>query len=407
MNKSPSRSNLLWRLLRQHISLPQFLAFFLANLLGMFIVLLGFQFYRDVRAVFLQEDNFLGQQYLIINKHVSAANVIGLGRKTMFTEREIEALRHQSFCRSVGAFTPSCYDVYCSMGIEGIATFGTEMFFESVPDSFIDADLSQWHFDAEEGSIPIILPRSYLALYNFGFAQTRSLPKLSEGVVGMIQIKTRIRGNGLEESFNAHVVGFSSRLNTILVPQSFMEWSNRRFSPSAVNPPSRLILRVTNAADESLVSYMKEHKYEVQDNKADLGRTVFVIRLLATLVIAVGALISLLSFYLLMLSIYLLVQKNTEKIQTLMLIGYSPRRVAMPYQALTFIMNTFVLLLAFALLLLVRHYYLSLLHSMFPGYPEVSLWPTLLLGGLLLFVVTCCNTVAIHQRISSRWNNKE
>ena len=35
---------LVWKLLRQHISIPQFAGFFFANLFGMLIVLLGFQF---------------------------------------------------------------------------------------------------------------------------------------------------------------------------------------------------------------------------------------------------------------------------------------------------------------------------------------------------------------------------
>ena len=44
--------NLVWKLLRQHISIPQFVGFFFANLFGMLIVLLGFQFYKDVLPVF-------------------------------------------------------------------------------------------------------------------------------------------------------------------------------------------------------------------------------------------------------------------------------------------------------------------------------------------------------------------
>lgn len=36
--------NLVWKLLRQHISVPQFTGFAFANLFGMLIVLLGYQF---------------------------------------------------------------------------------------------------------------------------------------------------------------------------------------------------------------------------------------------------------------------------------------------------------------------------------------------------------------------------
>ena len=55
----------------------------------------------------------------------------------------------------------------------------TEMFFEAVPDKFVDVSLDKWHFDENTHTIPIIIPRNYLNLYNFGFAQSRSLPKLS------------------------------------------------------------------------------------------------------------------------------------------------------------------------------------------------------------------------------------
>ena len=40
-------NRLVWKLLRQHISVGQLAGFFLANLFGMMIVLLSVQFYRD------------------------------------------------------------------------------------------------------------------------------------------------------------------------------------------------------------------------------------------------------------------------------------------------------------------------------------------------------------------------
>ena len=105
----------------------------------------------------------------------------------------------------------------------------TDMFFESVPDEFVDIKLDKWHFDEETHTIPIIIPRNYLNLYNFGFAQSRSLPKLSEGLMGLIQMDIMMRGNGRVEQYKGNIVGFSNRLNTILVPQSFMNWANHLF----------------------------------------------------------------------------------------------------------------------------------------------------------------------------------
>ena len=51
------------------------------------------------------------------------------------------------------------------------------MFFESVPDEYVDVSLENWHFDEDARVIPIIIPRNYLNLYNFGFAQSRDVYK--------------------------------------------------------------------------------------------------------------------------------------------------------------------------------------------------------------------------------------
>ena len=394
---------LLWKLLRRHVSPAQLGGFFAANLLGMLIVLLSFQFYRDVRPLFGREDGFLKSDYLILSKRISATGL--WGETSGFSLAEIEDIERQPFCRRVGAFTASQYRVSCSLGLKGIASFGTEMFFESVPDDFVDVDLSRWTFNPSDPMVPIILPRSYLAIYNFGFAQSQSLPKLSEGVVGMIELGIVLRGDGREERLNGRVIGFSSRLNTILVPESFIRWSNDRFAPDSESTPSRLIVEVGNPADDAIVSYMDEHGYELEDDKLDAGRTTYFLRVVVGIVMAVGLLISLLSFYILMLSIYLLVQKNAKKLHNLLLIGYSPSRVARPYQLLTVAVNALVLAIALAALCMLRHYYMERLWAMFPQMPDGSIWPSVLLGLALFVLVVTVNVVVVYRRVMKIWNS--
>ena len=55
--------NLVWKLLRQHLSIPQMAGFFFANLFGMIIVLLSVQFYHDVIPVFTAEDSFMRSDF--------------------------------------------------------------------------------------------------------------------------------------------------------------------------------------------------------------------------------------------------------------------------------------------------------------------------------------------------------
>ena len=80
--------NLVWKLLRQHISIPQFVGFFFANLFGMLIVLLGYQFYRDVMPVFTSEDSFMKSDYIIVSKKIGMGNTIS-GRTNTFTPAEV------------------------------------------------------------------------------------------------------------------------------------------------------------------------------------------------------------------------------------------------------------------------------------------------------------------------------
>lgn len=88
------------------------------------------------------------------------------------------------------------------MGMENVGLhMSTAMFFESVPDEYVDVNLDKWEFDENERVVPIIIPCNYLNLYNFGFAQSRSLPQLSEGVMGMVNLDIRITGAGHTENF--------------------------------------------------------------------------------------------------------------------------------------------------------------------------------------------------------------
>lgn len=398
--------SLVWKLLRQHVSIPQLAGFFLANLLGMLIVLLGIQFYYDVSPVFTQGDSFIKKDYVIVSKHISMVSAF-TGHSNAFTEADMAEIREQPFCKSVGAFTSSRYKVSAGFGMEGLAYMSTEMFFESVPDGYVDTDLSRWTYEDGASTVPIILPRSYLTIYNFGFAQSRSLPKLSEGVVSMVDMDLRLRGNGQERMMKGKVIGFTNRLNTILVPESFMQWSNRQFAPDGAAAPTRLIVEVYNPTDDAIARFIQDKGYETEGDELDAGKTTYFLKVVSGLVMGIGLLISALSFYILMLSIYLLVQKNTAKLENLLLIGYSPWRVSLPYQVLTVALNVIVWLLALALLSVLRSYYINLIMMFFPQMDETVMWPACVTGFILCAVVSLLNVWVIRNKVLSIWKHKE
>lgn len=397
--------NLVWKLLRQHISIGQLAGFFLANLLGMLIVLLSIQFYCDVKPAFSQEDGFMKGDYLVVSKSISTLGGLA-GSDTSFSQEEQDDISKQSFVKNVGGFTASQFHVVGIFDVAGVSAFSTDMFFESVPDDFVDVKYRNWGYREGDTSVPIILPRSYLALYNFGFAPSKSLPKISEELASRLEIKLAMNGNGQEGQITGKVVGFSNRLNTILVPSDFIQWSNARFAPEVDSAPNRLIVQVGNPADDAIMTYFKDKGYDIADDKLDAGKTTFFLRLISGIVMAIGLLISALSFYILMLSIYLLVQKNTHKLQNLLLIGYSPSRVSLPYQLLTIGMNAMVLIIAVVLLFVVRGYYMEMLMQVFPDMDEGDIMPAILLGLCLFAIVSLINMMAVRNKVMAIWRNK-
>ena len=397
---------LVWKLLRQHISLPQLAGFFFANLCGMVSVLLSVQFYKDILPVFTEGDSFIKKDYIIVSKKISTLGTF-VGKSNTFSDKEVEDIKAQSFTKEVGAFTPSQFKVSAGMGMEKVGLqMSTDMFFESVPDEFVDVNLDKWVFNENKPVIPIIIPRNYLNLYNFGFAQSRSLPQLSEGVMGMVNLDIRISGGGHREVFKGNIVGFSNRLNTILVPETFMRWANENFAPGAKSEPSRLIVEVNNPTDDRIAKYFKDKGYDTEDDKLDAGKTTWFLKVIVGIVLSVGLLISVLSFYILMLSIYLLLQKNTTKLENLLLIGYSPAKVAFPYQLLTLGLNAIVLILSVGVVLYVRSSYMKLIGKLFPQLDEGSMWPAMLVGVLLFAGVSVFNVIAVRRKVASIWMHK-
>ena len=399
-------NRLVWKLLRQHISIGQLTGFFLANLFGMMIVLLSVQFYRDVLPVFTQGDSFMKKDYIIATKKISALGNFA-GKSSHFSKAEIKELETQPFTKSVGAFTPSLFKVSAGLGMQEAGIhLSTEMFFESVPDEYVDVSLDKWHFDENTTVIPIIIPRNYLNLYNFGFAQSRSLPKLSEGLMSLIQMDIMMRGNGRVEQYKGNIVGFSNRLNTILVPQSFMNWANQAFAPGEETPPSRLIIEVKNPTDAAIAQYFQKKNYDTEGDNLDAGKTTYFLRLITGIVIGVGLFISILSFYILMLSIFLLLQKNSTKLENLLLIGYSPNRVALPYNMLTVSLNILILLLSVGGVAWLRFYYIEAIRTLFPQLKTGSLLPCFITGCILFIAVSLLNITMIQKKIINIWGGK-
>ena len=397
---------LLWKLLKKHVSKSQMFGFALANIIGLTIVLLGVQFYQDVRNIFADEDSFMRKDYLVVTKRVGELNAIATmmgGGANTFTDNELTQLRNEPWVRDVGEFSTSNYQVYGTISLAGQSvSLRSSFFFEAVPDKFLDVKSKDWHFDPEHPQIPIIVSKDYLSLYNFGFAASQGMPQMSENMIGMVPIVFRLTGNnGRQDYLEGRIVGFSNRLNTIIVPQSFMDWSNKRYAPNADSQASRIIVEVSNPGDPAVESYMNSHGYEIAGDKLNSSKANRLLTIILSIVVAIGLVICVLSFFILILSIFLLLQKNTQKLQNLLLLGYSPRQVSGMYVRMIVYINIAVYVLSIAAMLVARTYYLPLVQAF--GAHNAGIEVAAAVGAALIAVITLGNVTAVRRKVRNLW----
>lgn len=386
---------LIWKLLRKHISIFELSVFFVANLIGMVVILGGIQVYSDLKPLVAGENALIGNDYVVITKPVKRLN-----SKTSFSTDEIQDLRAQDFTLRLGEFTPAQYKVYGGLNIAGQG-FSTYLFFESIPDEFVDVKSKEWKFNKARRRVPIIIPRNYLNLYNFGFSQTsEQLPQITESMMKDLELDLTLSGGNHSDRFKGKIVGFTDRLNTILVPQEFIEWSNKRYAKNNEAEISRLILEVENPSAPKLLSYFSDHGYVAEDKPAESNKALFLLQLGVAVIIGIGVLFSILSLIILTLSIYLLLQKNVDKLRTLIQIGYKPATVAAPYNAIAITLNASIIALSLWLISHARAMYIDFLRESTAREIDGGMTLTLIAGFVIMICFILFNLSIIRRKIA-------
>lgn len=404
---------MIGRLLRKNISAARIAGFILSNFIGLAIVLGGLIFYLDARSIWDSEDSFIRSDYLVINKKVTSENT--LRGASSFSEEEIEEIKAQPWVRKAAPFTASDYRVRASLN-QGGNGMSTAMFFEAIPDEYVDVPKGQWTWKEGSDEIPLIISKDYLTLYNFGFASAAGLPQMSEGLMSGIPLDITIYNDDTAgESvapqrikLHGRVAGYSNRLNTILVPKNFMDWSNRLMANGSDSSndsdnspsPSRMIIDVNSPGDVAITEFLEARDYEVAGDKTAASAS-FLLKLVVGIVLAIGGVITILSLFILMLSVSLLMEKNRDKLHSLLMLGYPLSKVGAPYRVIVIVSSAAAGLLAVVAAALLRGAYLTPLRGL--GAETGSFIPIILLALCLTAMIILFNIIAVRRKVRSSW----
>lgn len=396
------RIRLLFKLLRKNINVWQIVGFVIANLLGGAIVLTGTQAYQDFDRFIEKESGLLSEGYVVVTKPINGLSTFSsmLGVKPVFRDKEIDQLRQHPAVSEIGVFTSANFQIRGSFTL-GELNISTDLFMESVPDKFIDVKFknpNEWDADVNSTFIPVIIPRKYLNIYNYGYASTKGLPQLGEGLTSAFPITMRIRGNGYQQAYNARIVGFTDRLNTILVPDRFLQDANKKFGSKAAEPPSRLIVATkSSGGSNTFLDYLDKNGYCIEGNLESLKLQTLVHGIL-WVVIGIGGIVSVLAFVLLLISIQLLIEKNKDKFLNLYSLGYSIKQIAAPYLWLVIAIDSLVWLVSACAVSIAYPHLFAFISIISPDLQLASLLPLWIVAiALALLFVAMHRWVIIRQ----------
>lgn len=332
---------LLYQILWKDHNRAHLLGAFLGTLAGFVLLLGGIQFYVDIRSVLTENADLLDPEYIVINKKINIGQTLGLGGGG-FTEEEIKEIEEQPFADQVAAFLSNQFPISAYTENESFPDFYTELFFEAIPDEFIDVKSEDWQWDPEEGTVPVIIPQDYLNLYNFGFAPSQGLPQVPKGVISMINFNLRLQGKGQGnfDVYQGRIVGFSNRVSSILVPLDFLEWANQNYGYFKKSDPSQVIVVSKDPTDPNIIRFLEERGYDTIREKLKSSRMNIILKFVISFLVVVAAIIIGLAFLVFLLSLQLMISRSSDKIRRLNKLGFHYREISRPYILLLMLLMT-------------------------------------------------------------------
>ena len=287
---------------------------------GVMLLLCCVQMYININQL-LKEKNPRknGYDFISVTKTITNEN---MGKDNRFSQADIEDFKKQSFIADAAPLLSNEFRAKASAG--DIIPFSTDLFLESIQDNFIDTLPPSFTWQLGQQDIPVIFSADFLEMYNV-FAPAQGLPQLSESSIGAVNLIIECSApDGTIMKFRGHIVAVSDRLNTVLVPQNFLLWANKRFGTQEPQPAARVYIKTTDANSAELQSYLQQKNYHVNKDKTKFGRIKSTLQAIVAGLGGLAILVVLLSILLFSFYLQLMISRSKDNLQLLLSLGYSP-----------------------------------------------------------------------------------
>jgi hypothetical protein len=257
-----------------------------------------------------------GFDFISISKKINDENQ---SIKSIFTKQEIDELKSKPFIDGVAPLIANEFRVH----VEASGIFGTDLFLETLDNEFIDTIPNSFQWQPGQMIVPLIISSDFLEAYNV-FAPGNGLPQMSSTTAERLPITVQCSGQGKQLTFQARIVAFSDRINSVLAPKSFLDWANQNLGEATEHGATRLFIKTKDANNPDFLSYLDKKNYLVNKDKTRLGRTKQTLQAVFSGLGVFGLLVVVMALMLFSFYLQLLIARSKDNLQLLLLLGYSP-----------------------------------------------------------------------------------
>ena len=289
--------------------------------IGVLLLLCSIQMFVNINELLKSRNpKKSGYDYISVTKNIRNDN---MAADHSFSPEDLAELKKQPFVDDLAAFHSNKFVMKANGG--STLPFETDLFLESIDEKFIDTLPPSFSWKEGQVIVPVIMSSDYLELYNTVFAPSRDLPAFSEKTVAALLITIDCYGAGEIKQFKGNVVALSDRINTVIVPESFLQWANRQFAGSINSDPNKLFLKTKDANNPDLLNFLQQKDYHINRDKTRFGRVKQILQAIVSGLAGFGVLVILLAMVLFSFYLQLMIAKSKENLQLLLTLGYSPQ----------------------------------------------------------------------------------
>ncbi|MEJ7589566.1 MAG: hypothetical protein WKI04_18600 [Ferruginibacter sp.] len=286
---------------------------------GVVLLLSSIQMYININGL-LNEKNSRkeGADFISVTKRITNDN---MGMDNRFTTDDISEIKAQPFIEDAAPLISNQFRVKASAG--NIIPFSTDLFLESLDEKFLDTVPPSFSWKEGQADVPIIFSSDFMEMYNV-FAPSQDLPQLSDKTMSSVNVILECYTPYGVKNYRARIVALSDRINSVLVPNNFMQWANKNFGGADQVKPSRIYIKTVDANSPQLISFLEKKDYRVNKDKTKFGRVKQILEAIISGLAGFGVLVILLAMLLFSFYLQLMIAKSKDNLQLLLTLGYSP-----------------------------------------------------------------------------------